>query len=42
VNQFRRVLGTGLWLSAHVLTTVSTLFALVWVLSKLHAKEKAR
>jgi len=42
VSQFRRVLGTGLWLSAHALTTVSTLFALVWLLSKLHAKEKAR
>lgn len=42
VNQARRALRTGLWLSAHPLTTLSTLFALVWLLSRLHRKEKPR
>ncbi len=42
VNQARRALRTGLWLSAHPFTTLSTLFALVWLLSRLHRKEKPR
>lgn len=38
VNQFRRALGTGLWLSAHPLTMLSTFLAVVWLVSHLRRR----
>jgi hypothetical protein len=38
INQFRGVLRTGLWLSAHPLTMLSTFLAVVWLVSHLRRR----